>query len=141
VASSQHNFIVSVISGKLQKNGFKIIYLDGVYADFTMTKKNIPPTIINHRPDVIGENESGHFIIGEAKTISDLATQRTKNQFLDFLSFISIEKNNRLIIGIDSDSENVLKKLLQALNIINHAQLEIVVVPALLLPKEENEGV
>ena len=57
MASEQHNFIVSAIARKIRQYGFRIIYLDGKYQDVDTKKFDIPPQIINHRPDVIGEKE------------------------------------------------------------------------------------
>lgn len=99
----------------------------------------MPPKIINHRPDVVGESENGVFCIGEAKTKNDLNSLRTKNQFIDFLSFVSINKENRLIIGIPKSAYTILNRILIDLNIKDHPQLEIISVPDLLLSKQEDE--
>jgi len=128
-----------MISGKLQKNNFRIIYFDGNYTDITLLKKELPPKIVNHRPDVVGEKENGVFCIGEAKTKNDLNSLRTKNQLLDFLSFVSINTGNRLIIGIPISAETILNRILIGLNIKDHSQLEIILVPDILLPKQEDE--
>lgn len=57
MASEKHNFIVSAIARKIRQDGFRITYLDGKYQDIDTKKFDIPPKIINHKPDVIGEKE------------------------------------------------------------------------------------
>jgi hypothetical protein len=142
MASKQHNFIVSFIAGKLQKLHFKIIYLDGNYVDCLMQKPEIPPQIINHRPDIIAEDSNGAFCIGEAKTSNDLHSKRTKEQLLDFTNLISINPNNKLIIGIPSDSIEILRNLFVRLGILNHPQIEVFSVPTLLMSDiNDNEEV
>jgi len=141
MAGKPHNFLVSFISGKLKKNGFNIIYLDGNYIDISMSKFEIPPRIINHRPDLIAQNDEGTFYIGEAKTKSDLGNRRTQNQFIDFLTYVKINTNNRLIIGIYDDSQQELRKLLVRLNMLNEPQINIYCLPSLIKPKENVEEV
>jgi len=141
LASKEHNLIVSIICGQLQRSDFNIIYLDGNYTDFSMEGKTIPPKIIKHRPDIIAENNEGSFCIGEAKTQSDLFSERTKTQFIDFLSFVCINKKNRFIIGIPKGSILILNKLLSNLEIINHPQICIIQVPNFLLKSENEEEI
>jgi hypothetical protein len=138
MASANHNFIVSSIARKIRQDGFRIIYLDGKYHDIDTKKFDLPPKIINHKPDIIGVKESALFCIGEAKTGSDIFSKRTKDQIVDFFTIVKLNSGNRLIIGIPSDAIEDLKRLLFQLGLVNHKQIEIIHIPEELLPYEED---
>jgi len=137
MASEKHDFIVSAIVRKMRLDGFKVIYLDGKYQNIGTEKFDIPPKIINHKPDVIGEKDSIFFCIGEAKTKNDLLAERTKNQIIDFLTIIRLNSGNKLVIGIPLSAKKILEKLLIKLQVINQKQIEIIYIPEDLLPHEE----
>lgn len=137
MASEKHNFIVSAIARKIRQDGFRIIYLDGKYQDISTKKFDIPPKIINHKPDVIGEKEGIFFCVGEAKTKNDLLTERTKNQIIDFLTIVRLNSGNKLIIGIPLNAKEDLEKLLIQLGLVGQKQIEIIYIPEELLPYEE----
>ena len=137
MASEKHDFIVSAIVRKMRLDGFKVIYLDGKYQDIGTKKFDIPPKIINHKPDVIGEKDSIFFCIGEAKTKNDLLSKRTKNQIVDFFTIIKLNSGNKLVIGIPLSAKKILEKLLIKLQVINQKQIEIIYIPEDLLPHEE----
>ena len=136
MASEKHDFIVSAIVRKIRQNGFRIIYLDGKHQDFDTKKFDIPPKILNHKPDVIGEKED-IFCVGEAKTMNDIFSQRTRNQIIDFLSIIRLNSRNKLIIGIPLNAKKDLEKLLIELGYTNQKQIEIIHIPEELLPYED----
>jgi hypothetical protein len=138
MASEKHNFIVSAIARKIRQNCFRIIYLDGKYQDIDTNKFDMPPKIINHKPDIIGVKGSVLFCIGEAKTGSDIFSERTKNQIADFFTIVRLNSGNRLIIGIPSGAKEDLKRLLFQLGLANHKQIEIIHIPEELLPYEED---
>jgi len=135
--SEKHNFILSAMSRKIRQDGFRIVYLDGKYQDIDEKKFDIPPKIINHKPDIIGVKESILFCIGEAKTRSDIFSERTKNQIADFFTIVRLNSGNRLIIGIPLDAKEDLMRLLFKLGLSNHKQIEIFYVPGELLPYDE----
>ncbi|KUK55983.1 MAG: hypothetical protein XD79_0369 [Atribacteria bacterium 34_128] len=135
--SEKHDFIVSAIVRKIRQDGFRVIYLDGKYQDIDTEKFDIPPKIINHKPDVIGEKESIFFCIGEAKTKNDLLSERTKNQIIDFLTIVRLSSGNKLVLGIPLNAKENLEKLLIELGIVNQKQIEIICIPEELLPYEE----
>lgn len=137
MASKRHDFIVSAIARKMRKDGFKVIYLDGRYQDVDEKKFDIPPKIINHKPDIVGENENIFFCVGEAKTENDIFTKRTKNQIIDFLAIVRLNSGNKLVIGIPLNAKEDLKKLLIELKFINQKQIEIICIPEELLPHEK----
>lgn len=137
MASKKHDFIVSAIARKMRKDGFKVVYLDGRYQDVDEKKLDIPPKIINHKPDIVGEKENIFFCVGEAKTKNDIFTKRTKNQIIDFLTIIRLNSGNKLVIGIPLNAKEDLKKLLIELKFINQKQIEIIYIPEELLPHEK----
>lgn len=137
MASEKHNFILSAIAGKLRKDGFKIIYLDGKYQDIDTKRFDIPPKIIRHKPDIIGEKGIECFCIGEAKTKNDIFSERTKNQITDFFSIVRLNSGNRLILGVPLEAKEDLEKLLFELKLTNQNQIEIIYIPEELLPREE----
>ncbi len=138
MASPKHDFIVSTIARKIRKVGFDITYMDGRYKDVGKVKCEIPPKILNHRPDIIGQNAKGEFCIGEAKTINDLLSRRTANQIRDFLYIVSTHPENRLFLGIPLSARPVLTDLLAKLGFSAHRQLNVICVPDILLPGDEN---
>ena len=137
MASEKHDFIVSAIVRKIRQDGFRVIYLDGKYQDIDTEKFDIPPKIINHKPDVIGEKEGIFFCIGEAKTRNDIFSKRTKNQITDFLTIVRLNSGNRLVVGIPLNAKEDLEKLLLELGLVNQKQMEIIYIPEELLPYEE----
>lgn len=138
MASEQHNFIVSAIGRKMRSIGFEIIYLDGKYQDIGTNKFDIPPKIINHKPDIVGEKGGMFFCIGEAKTENDINSNRTKNQIIDFLELVRQSPGNKLILGVPLNAKGDLEKLLIKLGLANQEQLDFVYIPETLLPNEEN---
>lgn len=138
MASAKHDFIVSAIARKIRCLGYQIIYLDGRYQDIDMKKPDIPPSIISHRPDIVGVMHDSSFIIGEAKTELDLTSTRTKKQIADFTSILKMNSSNKLILGIPMNSRVKLQNVISELNISNNTQIEILCIPEELLPDEKN---
>jgi len=137
MASEQHNFIVSAIARKMKLYGFRIIYLDGKYQDVETERPDIPPRIINHKPDIIGEKKGMIFCVGEAKTRDDIRSERTKKQITDFLTIVKLKPRNKLIIGIPLSANEDLGRLLLKLGFVNQKQIEIISIPEELLPHDE----
>ncbi|MBI3486492.1 hypothetical protein HY025_06195 [Candidatus Daviesbacteria bacterium] len=137
MASEKHNFIISAIARKIRQDGFKVIYLDGKYQDINIKKLDIPPKIINHKPDIIGVKESTFFCIGEAKTRSDIFSKRTINQISDFVEIVRLNSENKLFIGIPLDAKDDLERLLSKLGFASDKQIKIIHIPEELLPYEE----
>jgi hypothetical protein len=137
MASKAHNFILSSIVRKMRHHGFKLIYLEGAYQDVGTEKYEIPPKILNHRPDAIGERKNKSFCICEAKTQNDLSSLRTKNQIRDFLKIVAMNKDNKLIVGVPLNAKDKCQKLFRKLNLTDHKQVEIIYIPEELFPNEE----
>jgi len=129
MASNQHQFILGLINRKIFEYGFSIVFLDGKVSGAFHQKFKFPPSILRHRPDVIGINENGYICIGEAKTKNDLFNKRTKEEFLDFSNYEINGKSCLLIIGIPSSSYNDLNILLNKLELHNNSNIEILSIP------------
>lgn len=134
MASETHDFIVSVIARAMRRNGFKIIYFHGRYQDVEIQKFKIPPRIINHKPDIIGENKEKVFCIGEAKTRNDIFTKRTQEQIKDFFGLVATNPENLLIIGTTLDSKPLLENLLSKIGILGNKQIKKIFIPEKILP-------
>lgn len=137
MASSKHDFIVASLSRRIRQFGYKIIYLDGKKFNITSSTLHIPPRIINHRPDIIGDLAGVSFCIGEAKTESDILSLRTKNQLLDFYSLIKTNSSNMLFFGIPLKSKESFRNLLMQHELQNAKQIDILYIPEELFPDEE----
>jgi hypothetical protein len=137
MASERHNFIVSAIARKMKLGGFRIIYLDGRYQDIETERPDIPPKIINHRPDVVGVKTGMIFCIGEAKTKHDIRSERTKNQITDFLTIVKLRPGSKLIMGVPLTAKEDLKRLLLKLGFVDQEQIDIIYIPEELLPHED----
>jgi len=130
---NKHDTIVSYVAGKIQKLGFTIKYMEGNHSNVVSFKPPIPQKIITHRPDVFGIKPKGAICIGEAKTISDLNTGRTKTQLLDFRKIVKENTENLLVIGIPNEAKETLLKLLYTLGIVIDKQIYILTIPEILL--------
>ena len=105
MSSKGHDFILEMIQIKLRKMGYRLIYSESHYKDM---KFAIPPTILNHRPDVVGYKDNS-ICIGEAKFYGDFNSIRSHTQIKDFI-ILSNEKNIVVIFGFPlSEKEYFLK--------------------------------
>jgi hypothetical protein len=134
MASKNHDFIVATISRKCRELGFNVVFLDGRYYDISAIRLLIPPKILNHRPDVVAQNYKGNFCIGEAKTLNDLKSKRTRQQIIDFHEFVNLYPGNYLVLGIPLMAESALNLLFRNLG-LNYDQVITMKVPEELFPK------
>ena len=133
MASQKHDFIVASISRKIRELGFDITYIDGLQANIATSKVLLPPKIINHKPDIVGENKIGNYCIGEAKTRNDLKSKRTKQQLIDFSEFVNLYTNNYLIVGIPLSAESELNQLFNKLRLRGESTIILRIPDSLLL--------
>jgi hypothetical protein len=132
MASKGHDFIVASISRKIIELGFQITHVDGLSVDISSVKPQIPPKILNHKPDIIGANLYGNFCVGEAKTKNDLDSKRTKQQLSDFSKLVNLYSGNYLIIGIPLSAETKLANLINK-HPLNLNSIIILKIPDILL--------
>ena len=131
MASRIHQFILSLIVRKMKLERYEIIAYDGDYSKIENMALKIPFKIMRHRPDVIGISlDKSKICIGEAKTNSDLCSDRTKEEFIDFASIgDAIGKSTKLIIGVPKSSNFLLFKIINELKLQNNNNIEYIIVP------------
>ena len=133
MASKNHQFILSMIVRKMKLEKYEIIAYDGDYSRIENLNLKIPFQILRHRPDVIGISvDKTKICIGEAKTTSDLRSERTKEEFVDFASME--DKNVKLIIGVPKSSSFLLHKIIGELKLYCNKNIDYLLVPEDLFP-------
>lgn len=86
----------------------------------------LPPKIGRHNPDVLAESPDGTYHIGEAKLEENLNTQKTFEQFTDFLNTKSpSNKPTQLHIIVLSETEKKLRDLLSQWGLENNPNIHI----------------
>ncbi len=130
MASSQHQFMLTMVANKMRAMGFEPIAYDGDWSQINTYQLNIPFKIKNHKPDIIGMNQEGMFCIGEVKTKKDLHSKRTRNQLLDF------SEKTELIIGIPKKAIGIISNKLNKLNLLFKKNVYILQVPEELMPND-----
>jgi len=87
---------------------------------------DLPPILGRHNPDVLAESSDGTYHIGEAKLEENLNTQKTYEQFTDFLNTKSTNnKPAQLHIIVLSDLEQKLRALLTKWQLNNNPNIHI----------------
>lgn len=127
-----HQMLVDLIGRKMQEKGYVPVAFDGRNYVIHGEQVRIPPRIGRHRPDTIGINiETKVLCIGEAKTASDLLSERTKEQFLDYANIIGFTSGQKfeLIIGIPMRAENALLKLMSSLSLNGLRNVSYILLP------------
>ncbi len=113
----------------MRVSGFEPVCVEGKSGLVDSLK--LPPKIIRHRPDLIGVNKNYEICIGEAKTMYDIHSKRTKEQIEDYY-----KAGCNIIIGCPSScyeySSNLIKKILP-----NLEKATILKIPEELMPNDE----
>ncbi len=113
----EHQRLVNSLIVAFQKEGYTVQQaVGGSYQD--------PYKIGKHEPDIIARNEDGLIIVGEAKTIDDISSERSKEQYLDFSDRVMSEgilrgKHVPLHIIVPRDGAASLRQALINLGISN----------------------
>lgn len=141
MTSRAHQLIIGLIARKMRAKGYEIVSFDGNESLITDISMDAPLTLKRHRPDIIGiDIKNKKICIGEAKTDSDLASKRTKEQFIDY-SNLSTKLGNlcELIIGIPQSSESKLKEILLDLGLVEKSNISFIWMPDEFLSGNEDE--
>lgn len=128
MASNKHQFILGLVIRKMREEGFSITSVDGTYPGLLGERIPVPSTILRHRPDTIGAKDDGQIGIGEAKTESDIANNRTYEQLYDFTS---IELNGKLcevFVGLPESGKDIFIKSLNKLG-LKSENLHVLYIP------------
>ena len=131
MASKAHQFILELVARKMRSMGYEPVAYDGDSFQIGRVKLNLPPTIRNHKPDIVGINTLSKFCIGEAKTQNDIFSDRSKKQFVDF------SKQGELIIGSPKSAEHGLHSQLKRLGLLFNRNVSLLAVPDELIPNDE----
>ncbi len=82
---------------------------------------NIPDKIGRHSPDVIAKDLEGTFHFSEAKVYENLDTEKTQEQFYDFLTHSNNKgKKSHLHIIVEKEHEEYLNDLLKKWRILSN---------------------
>ena len=139
-ASKEHDLLTAMVARYNQQRGYELVAfdssLDWVFGD----SFRLPPSIIVHRPDVLGVRDQAPFVcIGEAKTRSDIRSGRTRQQLKDFAQ-ASAGKTGaacEVVVGIPSDCRTILNNVIKSLG-IGPSRITVIAIPRPLL--EERKG-
>lgn len=136
MASRTHQLILGLVARSVRERGYLVVSFDGDEKIIDSISLKTPPVVLRHRPDLIGMNpENGRLCIGEAKTVNDIQSERTKEQFQDY-SNLQIGEDKlpcELIIGIPMSGENILIEVLTKLGILEYPNVAHICVPDELL--------
>ena len=139
-ASKEHDLIAAMVARYIQQRGYELVALDCSLDWLFGDSFRLPPSIIVHRPDVLGVRDQIPFVcIGEAKTRSDMRSKRTRQQLKDF-ALASAGKTGaacEVVVGIPSNCQAILNNLINSLGIAP-SRITVIAVPRPLL--EEPKG-
>ena len=138
MASNLHQFIVGLIVKYIKSYKAEIIYIDGNFISSFNVKYQLPPKIVNHRPDIIGVDSNGQVYIGEAKTVSDLNTERTLKQITDYSEYEVNGKKCRVIIGLPQNGKIIFEGIKTKLNIQDNTNINYLYIPEQLYENDKN---
>lgn len=130
--SKMHQMLIDLIGRKMHDKGYIPVAYDGKNYSLHGENVPIPMKIGRHRPDVIGINiETKVLCIGEAKTASDLSSERTREQFSDYANIIGFTSGQKfeLIIGIPLRAESALLKLMSDLSLNGIKNVSYILLP------------
>ena len=75
-----------------------------------------PPSVQGRVPDLFAQGGAlGRVIIGEAKTASDIETQRSRQQFADYLRYLAVHEHSMLIAAVPWYCVNQTRSLLRSI--------------------------
>ena len=135
MASKGHDFILEMVQIKMKQMGYKIVASDSHYREI---KFEIPPTILNHRPDAIGYKEDNAICIGEAKYYGDLTSNRSHTQIKDFMNLTSDkEREIEVVFGIPHSEEKHFLEILKEENLKLNDKVVLLKIPDRLIPSRE----
>lgn len=120
--SSNHSHLVnSIISwiNSTQRDEPYIIFSD----TYTQNIRNIPPAINGYIPDIYAVSAKNNmFIVGEAKTYSDVETRHSCEQYKAFLNYCANQSNSFFVLAVPWTMLNAAKGLIKYLKILTGTQ-------------------
>jgi len=133
MATKAHQFIADLLAQRMRLDGYEVVSFEG-YSETESGLKNLPPTIIRHRPDLIGLKK-GCLVIGEAKTSGDIG-ERTHEQIEDYIFCSKNTTNTKLTIyvGVPLSAEEKVKGIVREAE--GNNCVTVLGVPDRLLPED-----
>lgn len=116
-ANKLHKLMTIALVRKLNSDGLDIL------AASNFPDLKAPDKIGRHCPDVIAITSEGIYHFGEAKIYKNIDTEKTKEQFYDFLTYIhpnSTGQKSHLHIIVEKEFEEYLNDLLKKWRIISN---------------------
>jgi len=114
-SNTLHKLMTIALVRKLNMDGYNVV------AASNFPELNIPEKIGRHSPDVIAKDSEGTFHFGEAKVYENLDTEKTKEQFYDFLTHSNTDgKKSHLHIIVEKEHEEYLNDLLNKWRILSN---------------------
>ena len=131
MSSKLHQFILVLLVRKAMEKGYFPIAYHGKEKLFPGVKFKIPPTIRRHKPDLVAiDLVNRRICIADAKTDSDLTSERTKEQIMDFSNLKPTKPwSSECIIGVPKRSEQKFVKLLKKWGLSRKNNLSYIFVP------------
>jgi hypothetical protein len=119
-ATKEHELIVAMVARYVRQQGYALVALECSLSWLFGESFRLPPSILLHRPDVLGVRKQVPFVcIGEGKTRGDIRTTRTRRQLRDFAE-TRIGENAvccEVVVGIPADSQSTFSRVLAGLKI------------------------
>ena len=136
MSSKGHDFLVEIIHMKMKQLEFRIVLSESHYHN---ERYQIPPTIIHHRPDVIGiSKDDSSICIGEAKYFGDMVSERSWNQIIDFIELTSDPKYTFIVSFPESEEDN-FNKIIKSKNLELNNSCIVLSIPDRLIPRADEK--
>jgi hypothetical protein len=117
------------------EQGYELVALECSFSWLFGDDFRLPPSIIVHRPDVVGVRKDPPLIcIGEGKTRNDLHSKRTRRQLKDFADapVRGIPNGCGVVVAIPDDCETTFDHMLASLGIAAD-RIKVLPIPRVLL--------
>jgi hypothetical protein len=140
-ATDEHELIVAMVARYMREQGYELVALECSLSWLFGNSFRLPPSIVAHRPDVLGIRKEAPFVcIGEGKTRNDIRSPRTRHQLRDFAAATIGQEcvNCDVIVGIPGDCNRMLGRLLFSLGIPT-GRIKVIPVPRPLLRNREQQ--
>lgn len=130
MASAAHDFILGFVIRNMRQYGCELTYIENGKTSFIGVEGvSMPPRILRHRPDILGITLAGQICIGDAKTVNDLRSARTKEQLLDFTEIQLNEMPCEVFFGLPRSGKEQFKSVLKELGLCGYQMLHTIFVP------------
>ena len=128
MAGKRHQFIIGLLIGRMREYGCHVMFVDGKpFTDWNPSIR-VPPTILRHRPDILGITDIGQICIGEAKTAGDISSSRTWEEIEDYLTLELNGQSCAVFIGIEASGIDKFRRIAKQKGYLSSPNLHILCV-------------